>query len=198
MRFTIVYRVFIFLSLSLFLGGCKKSTKEELSNNENEEINTPLLEEKTFIVSEKLSEISQVEIKEWKEYNNLRVYLKEVYLTASPVSAMDGAEELLGLVKSSKDSMRIDRLNVQAIYARLNTLESEVMRLKDMSTIPSIKAVEVHKQTAKMMAVFSALNSKINAIYSLQTYDDEVEFDESMFDFSDEEPVLYKESKKKR
>jgi len=84
------------------------------------------------------------------------------------------------------------------MYARLHVLYSEVYRLKDMSEISSIKPQEVQLQTAKIIAVFNALNSKINSVYTRNIFDEDLRFDESLFEVYPQKEELYSPKKKRR
>ena len=83
------------------------------------------------------------------------------------------------------------------MYARLHVLYSEVYRLKDMSEISSIKPGEVQLQTAKIIAVFNALNSKINSVYSRKIFDDDLHFDESHFEVYPQREEMYSPKKQR-
>jgi len=66
-------------------------------------------------------------------------------------------------------------LESPAFNARLNLLFNETLRLFDMSSIPSIKAVEVDEQVDKVLQAFSSINSKINTIILQTQLDNDVE-----------------------
>ena len=83
------------------------------------------------------------------------------------------------------------------MYARLHVLHSEAYRLKDMSAISSIKPREVQLQTAKIIAVFNALNSKINSVYSRKIFDQDLRFDESLFEVYPQKELLYSPNKQR-
>jgi hypothetical protein len=46
-----------------------------------------------------------------------------------------------------------------------------------MTTIPLINAEEVNEQTEKIIAAFSAVNSKVNSILSKKRFEDAIEVD---------------------
>lgn len=58
---------------------------------------------------------------------------------------------------------------------RVNVLENETLRLKDMTFIPAITANDVNTQVDKILAAFSATNSKINTIYSQLEVEQDIE-----------------------
>lgn len=103
----------------------------------------------------------QSKIDEWKEYDNLIEFLNQ-YNAISPNDAINNSNELNDKAKSLKDSIKPEILETPAFNARLNLLLNETLRLYDMSSIPSIKAVEVNEQVTKILLAFSAINSKIN------------------------------------
>lgn len=84
------------------------------------------------------------------------------------------------------------------MYARLHVLYSEVYRLKDMSEISSIKPGEVQLQTAKIIAVFNALNSKINSVYTRNIFDEDLRFDESQFEVYPQREEMYSPKKQRK
>ena len=60
------------------------------------------------------------------------------------------------------------------LTARINILYNETLRLADMTTIPAIKADEVHQQTEKIIDAFSAVHAKINTVLSKKRFEDEI------------------------
>lgn len=65
-----------------------------------------------------------------------------------------------------KDSIRPEELINLPFRTRINVLDNEALRLKDMTFIPAITANEVTAQVEKIIAAFSATNSKINTVYT--------------------------------
>jgi hypothetical protein len=70
------------------------------------------------------------------------------------------------------------------------------LRLEDMSTISSIKSSEVKEQVAKLVSVYNSINLKIRAVYLQRSLDMNVNFDESIFEFGNQEEVPYSKPKK--
>lgn len=185
-------------ALIFFLISCKKEV-EAVAVKEHPVEGVSLFDEKqTFVFKEELKVAVREKIKNWDEYFVLSDFLKKNYTHISPSLSLEMSKELSVLVKAMNDSLRIKELNNRPVYARLNTLNSEVLRLKDMSTISSIKAAEVNLQVEKVVAVYGAINSKINSVYSQHDFDENVNFDEAIFNFNEQEATPYLKSKKKK
>jgi hypothetical protein len=191
--------ILIILTLSMFFSGCRKD-KETINVAPKKDVLVKIIEEEKslFVFSEKLSKKASEGIIAWDEYFKLSDFLLENYSDVSATQSLEMSKELTEMVKSIKDSMQIPILNTRGMFARLNTLNSEVLRLKDMSIIASIKSEEVLIQTRKIVAVYNAINSKINAVFSQKSFDEDVDFDESIFNFDKKEEKPYYVAKKKR
>lgn len=116
------------------------------------------------------------DLDDWQEYTNLDDFFIKYY-NISHYEALENAKELSGLVKSLKDSLRIDKLNKKNVVARINVLENEALRLADMATIPSITNNEVKIEVDKIVELYDALNSKINTIYKTEELQKSLEID---------------------
>lgn len=128
-----------------------------------------------------LDENSVKEIKEWKEYfvvDNFLQQLKNTTLT----EALNNSTEISTLTKDLKDSLTIKTLKTAAFKARMNVFENEILRLKDMKSIPAITPKEVDSQLKKVFLLFGSMNNKINTIYTKERFDKEVNLD-SLFGF---------------
>lgn len=112
-----------------------------------------------------LLKISESNITNWKEYKKVSNSLKK-FFAIKATEALDNAIELSKEIKLLKDSIRPKELQNLSFKTRLNVLENEVLRLKDMTYITSITAKEVNNQVDKILSAFSATNSKINTVYS--------------------------------
>ena len=137
------------------------------------------------MVSEPISASAKTKIKSWSAYFDLAAFLSNNYLRVSSRQSLEMSNELLEKVNATRDLARVPVLNTKAVSARLNVLRSEVLRLKDMANITSITPDEVFRQTEKLLNVFSALNSKINTVFSQENFDEQVNFDESIFEFDE-------------
>jgi uncharacterized membrane protein len=76
-----------------------------------------------------------------------------------------------------KDSIRPKELINSSFRTRVNVLENEALRLKDMTFINAVTSKEINLQVDKIMAAFSATNSKINTVYSQLEVEKEIQLD---------------------
>lgn len=116
------------------------------------------------------------EIKPWKEYFTVQDFLKELK-TTSPTDALNNALELKKLTQQFKDSLNIEPLKTPAFKARINIFENEILRLADMTYIPSISADDVNNQVEKIRILFGSVNEKINTVYTKEKFDKEINLD---------------------
>lgn len=137
--------------------------------------------EEAYAFTDSLTALSVKKMASWRAYFRLSAFADEHFRSVSPRQALDHAQEFLDLVQELRTSLELPALRTQPVRARLNTLHSEVLRLKDMAEITAIKPEAVQRQIQKMVAVFNALNSKINAVYARQKLDENLSFDESIF-----------------
>lgn len=116
------------------------------------------------------------ELDSWPEYKNVdEIMLK--YYNISHTEALLNAKELADLVTQMRDSIRIKAVDKPNVVARINVLQNETLRLADMANIPAISSEEVKNQVEKVIALFSAFNSKINTIYKASDLQKSLEFD---------------------
>ena len=127
-------------------------------------------------IGETLIPEAKAEMDNWKEYQNVDELLLKYY-SITTLEALTNAEELSRLVKMMKDSIKIEKLKKPNIIARINVLENETLRLADMATIPSISKEEVKEEVGNIVAIYSAINSKINTIYQAEGIQNTLEFD---------------------
>lgn len=113
-------------------------------------------------------------IENWNEYQSVTENL-ELFSSISPSEALNNAIKLSEVVKFLKDSIRPKELINLSFRTRVNVLENETLRLKDMTFIPAITANEVNTQVDKILAAFSATNSKINTVYSQLEVEQDIE-----------------------
>lgn len=115
-------------------------------------------------IGETLTPKAKKELENWKEYNDVDGFIIEFYnITIS--EALTKSEELEGLVKLMKDTIRVPLLDKPNVIARFNVLHNETMRLADMATISSITEDEVVYEVNQILDVYASVNSKINTIY---------------------------------
>lgn len=128
-----------------------------------------------------LDEKSIKEIKGWKEYFILDDFIQKLENT-SPTETLNNALELKTLTKQLKDSLNIKTLKTPAFRARINVFQNEVLRLADMTYIPSITSKEINTQTQKVLSLFGGINTKVNTVYAKKRFDKALKLD-SVFNF---------------
>ena len=190
--------LFVFLGSLFFFASCKKqpiSKVEVVPRAADLQLQFERLHNATF--SDTLTAIASKELQSWDSYFLFSRFLKEHFSTVSASQALELSQELLEIASEMRDSLKLPVLKTKSMYARLHVLHSEAYRLKDMSAISSIKPREVQLQTAKIIAVFNALNSKINSVYSRKIFDQDLRFDESMFEVYPQKELLYSPNKQR-
>lgn len=120
-----------------------------------------------------LNEKSEELLKDWPEYEKFSELVGQ-YQEITLTDALLNSKELSEVAKQLRDSIRIERLDIPSIKMRLNVLHSETMRLADMSTIPTITETSILKENNNVIQAFSALNLKINNMYSMEKLNDEI------------------------
>lgn len=183
--------IFFIIGLVFILGACKKSI-QTIDKTEKKPTMSIEVSHKT---PSDLTDDAQKEIENWKEYNDVVLYLDR-FKKITPNEALNFAIELKDLTKKLKDSIKIKDFKTASFKARVNVLENEALRLADMTLIPAITAKEVNTQIDKYLLVFSSLNDKINTIYQKKEFDKEVNLD-SFFVLDTSEKTLPKPKNKK-
>ena len=125
-----------------------------------------------------LETISTSNISNWKEYHLVADHLK-IFYSISASEALNNALQLANLVKKMKDSIRPKDLINPSFKTRVNVLENESLRLKDMTLLlNAVKTKEVNEQVDKILQAFSATNSKINTVYSQLEVEKEIQINQ--------------------
>ena len=161
----------LYLLFFLFIGlsACqenkeKKLIKEHLSKKENViSIDAPLT----------LNKETSKSVSKWKEYGDFKQYFDQFLKTTSS-EALNNADELNTLAKQLKDSIRIPAFKIPAFKARLNVLQNETMRLKDMTTIPNLTENDVKNQLIKILNALDATNAKLNSMILQQQVEEDI------------------------
>lgn len=153
-------RYYFILLFILFLS-CKNNTTIQEPEIQKSDKNIVQKHEAALL----LETISNKKVVNWKEYQQVSNSLKQ-FSAISANEALNNAIQLTEVVKFLKDSIRPKELLNPSFRTRVNVLENEVLRLKDMTFISAITANEVNTQVDKIIDAFSATNSKINTIYS--------------------------------
>ncbi|MGY0425900.1 MAG: hypothetical protein ACWIPI_03600 [Polaribacter sp.] len=123
--------------------------------------------------AEKVDSIFTKEVENWQELKVIDSFLVK-FRKISPNEALSNALELRDLVKSLKDSVKPKIFETPSFNARINILYNETLRLADITLISAIKATEVNKEVDKNIAAFSAVNEKINTVFSKKKFEDEI------------------------
>jgi len=97
----------------------------------------------------------------WKEYNNFKNLFAQ-YQATTPSEALSNADELNTLATQLKDSIRNKSLKTIPFKARLDVLQNETMRLKDMVAIPNLTTSDIKAQIDKILAAYNATIAKLN------------------------------------
>ncbi|TVZ56647.1 hypothetical protein OD91_1942 [Lutibacter sp. Hel_I_33_5] len=118
------------------------------------------------------------QLKGWEEYHSLKEFISK-FKNTSPDIALSNALELNDIIKIVKDSVKPTFLDNPAFNTRVNILQNEALRLKDMTYISAIKATEVNTQVAKILNCYSGLNAKINAVLEQKKFEENLTLDES-------------------
>ena len=125
-----------------------------------------------------LESVSTSNISNWKEYHSVSDHLK-IFYSISASEALNNALQLANLVKKMKDSIRPKDLINPSFKTRVNVLENEALRLKDMTLLlNAVKSKEVNQQVDKILQAFSATNSKINTVYSQLEVEKEIQINQ--------------------
>ena len=149
---------------------------------------------------------AQKAVSDWKEYQILNEFIQQ-YKLISYSEALSNATELSELATHLKDSVRLDKLKTASVKTRLNILQNECFRLKDMENIPAITPQEVTNKVEDIMAAYTAVNAKFNSVYQIDEMKNELELDpdfekillESAIDtINPPKPIVKKQVKKKR
>ncbi|MDO9275686.1 MAG: hypothetical protein Q7T92_09080 [Lutibacter sp.] len=168
-----IYPFLLFILLLSFSCNRNKETAQVSEKADSLKLDANRIENR---IGETLIPEAKAEMDNWKEYQNVDELMLKYY-SITTLEALTNAEELSNLVKSMKDSLRVEKLQKPNIIARINVLHNETLRLADMANIPSISKEEVKEEVSNIVAIYSAMNSKINTIYQAETIQSTLEFD---------------------
>jgi hypothetical protein len=163
----------LIILLTVFSCNKNKDTQEVTEISDSLKLDVNHIENR---IGETLIPEAKVELDNWKEYQLVDELLLKYY-SINTLEALSNANELSRLVKMMKDSIKIEKLKKPNIIARINVLENETLRLADMATIPSISKEEVKEEVGDIVAIYSALNAKINTIYKSESIQNMLEVD---------------------
>lgn len=148
----------------------KRNSSEALDSIQNSE---EKIQSKINIT---LSRVSREAIKDWSEFEEVDDFIINYY-NISVSDALSLSSELNDLVTLMRDSIRVEKLRIAPINSRLNVLQNETLRLRDMSKISSITSEEVTKEVKSILEVYDSFLSRINTIYKAEELQKRLEFD---------------------
>mgnify|MGYP000202988471 CR=1 FL=1 len=93
------------------------------------------------------------------------------YTSITKGRALENAKNLSDLVSGMKDSQYPEIIDRDDVIIRMSVLYNHALRLNDMKSIPSISDDEVETEIAKLLAAYSSLNDKINAVFKIEQYE---------------------------
>ncbi|RUA10845.1 MAG: hypothetical protein DSY82_04320 [Flavobacteriia bacterium] len=152
-------KIFIFFIILLTFSCKKNKAQEDVFQTEKPRDTT--LTNYTLKITENLQPKAKELVKDWGEYQKIDEFLRNNQNTNAEETLFN-AEELARLAQELKDSIRIETFKTPDYRIRLNVINNEALRLKDMSTIPNLSANEVLSEYQKIFEAFNALNSKLN------------------------------------
>ena len=159
-----------FLIIALLLS-CKNKNEQNMQEYSDQLKTESTIKSEHRIIP--LNPKSEELVKDWPEYQKFSDLVGQ-YQEISLTDALLNSKELSEMAQQLRDSVRIERLDIPSIKMRLNVLHSETMRLADMSTIPTITEMSILKENNNVIQAFSALNLKINNMYSMEKLNDEI------------------------
>lgn len=155
MKFNVV------LLLSLVIFSCKNEGQKKKDSHKTPAMNVVQQHSESVV----LDSTAEKNISSWKFYYNFNKKI-ELYYAISPSEALSNAIDLADEITRLKNNKKPAALLTGSFKTRIDVLENEILRLKDMATIEAITAEEVNKQVDKVLAAFAATNSKINTVYT--------------------------------
>lgn len=157
----------------VFLFSCDKNQDQA---KPDEKVNSLFSVVKEHLSVKPVKPIYAAEIEDWEELKAVDNFLGR-FKKVSANEILSNALELKGLAKNLKDKKKPNLFNIASCKARINIFYNETLRLADMTTIPAITATEVHQQTEKIIDAFSAVNAKVNTMFSKKRFEDEIGID---------------------
>lgn len=172
---TMKYNFWFVLSIFFFIISCERGAKKQIIADRLDSIQNS--EEKIQRkINITLSKASRDALKNWHEFEEVDEFMLNYY-NISVSDALSLSSELNDLVVLMKDSVRVHNLKIAPIHSRLNVLQNETMRLKDMSTINSITSEEVTKEVYSILEVYDSFLTRVNTIYKVEELQNGLEFD---------------------
>ncbi|PHR73589.1 MAG: hypothetical protein COA67_02345 [Lutibacter sp.] len=167
-------RQIIYIVLVLFLTISCKSDNNKLETTSDSIDSLAQQDVNVSSIGITLSPKAKKEIETWLEYQMIQSKI-DGYNKTTKSQALLNAMELAELVANASDTIDIKKLDRPDIKIRFNVLRNHALRLDDMSTITSISEQEVMTEVTSVLDAFSALNEKINIIYKIEEYEQELD-----------------------
>ncbi len=158
----------------LMLVSCSNKDKSEAKNQAQEPVQEQSQSE--VFVFDKITPLNRKvanELRDWFDYNEMKNNV-ERYQETSKMEALMNAHDLYDAISKASDTISIPFLDKPEIKIRFNVMYNSAKRLDDMSTISSITSEEVKHEIGNMIEAYSSLNDKINALYTLRDYREEL------------------------
>lgn len=162
----------IFLAFILIFSICCTPEKEEAEIVED----TIEIQEDVTIssIGITLTPKAKDAIASWEDYQLVATKM-ERYNKVTKTEALLNARELSALIKTASDTIDVKKLDRPDVKMRFNVLYNHAFRLEDMERITSITQEEVMDEVTMLLNAFSALNDKINVIYMIEEYEEELD-----------------------
>jgi len=168
--------LYIFFSFLLVFYSCKKESKTDETNQAVRDTIAFNKTKNATKINIKLTREAKKALENWKEYQIFDDFISQ-YSSISNSEALSNATELSELATHLRDSVLDSRLNTHAVKTRLNILQNECLRLKDMENISAIKPKEVSAKVTDILKAYAALNNKFISVYEINKLQNELELD---------------------
>jgi len=159
--------LFLGFILAVVLTSCSKDKQKAVENT------SEVLEEQQVTTVSRigitLNPTAKKAVQQWHKYQLVKEKI-ERYQSITKNQALQNAEELALLIEDVSDTIDVKILDRPDVKIRFNVLHNYAYRLYDMSTIPSISDEEVSEEITGLLDAFSALNDKINVVYTIAEY----------------------------
>ncbi len=160
------------LFLLALMISCKPSKKDTeiadiLASEDQQEV-------KISGVGVTLSPLAKRKTANWLAYQLLQSKM-DGYFKTTKSQALENAMDLANQIKHVSDTIAIKKLDRPDVKTRFNVLRNFALRLDDMLTIPSITDEEVMREVTNILEAYSSLNDKINTIYAIEEYENQLE-----------------------
>jgi hypothetical protein len=172
--------LYIFL-ITLVLTSCKPETN---GIEDAQEVSEVVQDEDATIssIGITLSPKAKQETDRWLTYQMVESKI-DGYYSVTKSQALQNARELADLVKNASDTIKVEKLDRPDIKIRFNVLYNHALRLDDMSTINKISDEDVMGEVTSILDAFSSINEKINVIYKIEQYENELEITSEKTEF---------------